>query len=217
MAVRQEIWVDFGISGLTKWFHGPWHTLATPVEVVEGAADWGKGGYAPTLLDDALRLLDSSLSTEVLTTLWLAACGRNFDFGVLGVDARGWLRRIADICVERIRRDDPSFVPVNPGPAPYPELRDQVLAEIRAVGPQLAAAASERGPLMVPDVVPALERVAADVDPDLGYRLFLRAMKVYMVTISEARYVRYLELGELFGYNEFVVDDGTLHSVPDQD
>jgi hypothetical protein len=39
------------------------------------------------------------------TSLWLAGTFREFDLQRLGVDGRVWLRRIADICTDRIRCD----------------------------------------------------------------------------------------------------------------
>ncbi|MFE7774576.1 hypothetical protein ACFU5O_11845 [Streptomyces sp. NPDC057445] len=36
----------------------------------------------------------------------------------------------------------------------------------------------------------------------------------YLVPISESQHRRYGELGERFGYNESVVDDGTLQRLP---
>ncbi|GGP93326.1 hypothetical protein [Streptomyces melanogenes] len=211
---RQDIWVDFGLSGLTKWFHGPWGGEATPREIVMAAADWGSGAYAPTLAEDALRLLQSPLPTRVIGILWYAATGGNYDLDRLGIDSRAWLHEIVDACAERIRQDDSSFTPDSPGPAPN-ALRDEVLAEIRALGPDMDAATSTHPHHPAPDVVPALEQVVTQVDADLGFRLFLRVMKAYRVPIDESRYDRYHELGERFGYNEFVVDDGDLYVRPD--
>jgi hypothetical protein len=214
---RHEISVDFGLSGLTKWFSGPWGPETTPLGMVAEVADWGGGAYAPTLLDDALRLLESPLSTGTIDILWCAALGRRYDPDHRWIDGREWLRQIADVCVERIRQDDPAFAPAPRGPAPYSGLRDAVLTEIREVRPALEAATAHHPSQSVPEAVPALERAVTEVDPDLGFRLFLRAMKAYLVPISETRYERYLSLGEQFGYHEFVVDDGTLQSVPDAD
>ncbi|MDQ1022219.1 hypothetical protein [Streptomyces afghaniensis] len=55
-------------------------------------------------------------------------------------------------------------------------------------------------------VVPALQRVV-DVDPDLGFRLLLRALKGYFVPISQARYERCLAFGDELGLGADVVDD----------
>lgn len=213
---RQAISVDFGISGLTKWFHGPWSSEASDTELVTAAADWGNGIYARTLLEDARRLLDSPLATETIDLLWCAATGRKYA-GVGDIDGRDWLRRIIGIALDRIRQGDASlaFLPLEP--VQNGELTDAVLTELRAVAQELGAATTRQDHRAVPGVVPALELVVTEVDPDLGFRLFLRVMKVYLVPVSESQYVRYHELGERFGYNEFVVDDGTLQSVPDTD
>ncbi|MFF5155295.1 hypothetical protein ACFY3N_03295 [Streptomyces sp. NPDC000348] len=207
---RQDIWVDFGLSGLTKWFAGPWAGEATPEEIVAGAADWGDGAYAATLLEDALRLLESPVPTRVTDLLWRVATGLP-DGHALGPDGRTWLGDVVRICAERIRRDDPSFTPGPPEPPVDGPLREAVLAEIREAAPAVAAAVRADGA----EVVTALEQVVVEVDPDLGFRLFLRVLKAHLVPVTESRYLRYHELGERFGYHELVVDDGTLQSVPD--
>ncbi|MFE4825731.1 hypothetical protein [Streptomyces sp. NPDC056672] len=212
---RHEIWVDFGLSGLTRWFHRLGST-GTAMEIVVGAADWGEGSFAPALLEDALRLLESPLSTRTLDILWCAATEREYTPD-RWIDGRQWLRQIAEACVERIRKDDPSFVPEPLGPAPYEGRKDTVLAEIRAVGPALDQATAEHPYQSVPDVVAALEQAVTQADPDLGFRLFLRAMKAYRVPISESRYDLYHAIGESFGYSEFVVDDGDLVVTPSPD
>ncbi|MFF4586795.1 hypothetical protein [Streptomyces sp. NPDC001388] len=208
---RQDIWIDFGLSGLTKWFAGPWVGEATPEEIVAGAADWGDGAYAATLLDDALRLLESSVPTRVIDLLWRAAIGLPCDGDDVRRDGRAWLGDIVRICADRIRLDQPSFTPVPPDPPADGPLEEAVLEEIRAAAPDVRHAVGAGGA----EVVGALEEVVARVDPDLGFRLFLRVLKAYLVPVAESRYLRYHELGERFGYHELVVDDGTLQSVPD--
>jgi DNA-binding cell septation regulator SpoVG len=207
---RKDIWIDFGFSGLTKWFGSPWAGEHTPVEIVVLAADWGEGAYAPTLLDDAVGLLDSPLPTRVIDILWCAAVGMEFVPDARWVDGRDWLRQIVDVCEERIRRGESRSVAHPQASAWDPELRDAVLAEVRALAPELDRATADHPYYGVPEVVPSLERVVTEVDPDLGFRLFLRVLKAYLVPISESQHLRYRELGERFEYNEFVVDDGTL-------
>lgn len=211
---RHEIWVDLGLSGLTKWFSGPWGPGATTPGMIAEIADWGDGGFAPLLLEDALRVLDSPLPTRTADTVLCAALGRAYgpDF-----DGPGLLRQIVDVCVARVRRDDPSFEPVPPGPSVYGGLGGEVLAEIDVAGPALSAAIAHAPFREVPGAVRALEQFVTEVDPDLGYRLFLRAMKVYAVPITTSQYERYLALGERFGYHEEVVDDGNLQSPTDTD
>lgn len=88
---------------------------------------------------------------------------------------------------------------------------------MRAIAPEVERATAGHPYRRVPEVVPALERVVTEVDPDLGFRLFLRVLKAYLVPISEPQHLRYRELGERFGYNESVVDDGTLQFMPRAD
>lgn len=59
----------------------------------------------------------------------------------------------------------------------------------------------------VPGLVSALERVTFEACADVGFRLFLRAMKAYFVPIDEDRCDAFTALGERFGYPEFLVDD----------
>ncbi|WP_327295254.1 MULTISPECIES: hypothetical protein [unclassified Streptomyces] len=79
-----------------------------------------------------------------------------------------------------------------------------VLDQIRPVADDLEQVAAKRS---VPGVVPALEQVVAEACADLGYRLFLRAMKAYSVDISEERCEMFVALGERFEYPEFLADD----------
>ncbi|MEE1754492.1 hypothetical protein [Streptomyces sp. SP18CS02] len=204
---RKDIWIDFGLSGLTKWY-GTFEFA--PLQIVVDAADWGEGAYAPTLREDALTLLDSPLPTRVIDILWCAAVRSKFVPDELWMDGRDWLRQIVDVCEERIRRDDPRFEALPPAPVCDPELRDAVLAEVRAFAPELEHTTADHPYYGVPDVVPSLERVVIEADPDLGFRLFLRVLKAYLIPVSKSRYLRYRELGERFGYNELVVDDGNL-------
>ncbi|MCX4971327.1 hypothetical protein [Streptomyces sp. NBC_00620] len=206
---------DFGLSGLTQKVRYP--TLfpdeTEALRLVERMAGYFDGANAGLLLEDVRLLLESPLPDEVIVTLWLAATRRYFDPVAHGLDGRAWLNRIADVCVARIRLDDPSFVlPAAPEPVGDQGVRAAVLEEIRGVSPALtkAAATSLYAPAL-PDVVPALERAVAEVGADLAFRLFLRAMKAYFVPIGEARHSRFLLLGERLGYHEFVVDDGCLN------
>ncbi|WP_327326160.1 hypothetical protein OG735_29495 [Streptomyces sp. NBC_01210] len=209
---HQEFGIDFGLSGLIKWFrYPPVGNEAAGLDVIASSADRYEGAFARRLLEDALRLLDSPLSGQAVTTLWLAGTFRGFDLERLGIDGRQWLRRIADICTSRIRRDDPSFAPTAPGAVPAGGLSDAVLAEIRAVGAALEATSANHSYSAVPYVVPTLERVVTEVDPELGFRLFLRAMKAFFVPISDATYDRYVALGKLLGLDEAVVDDGDFN------
>ncbi|MGR4851908.1 hypothetical protein [Streptomyces sp. LARHCF252] len=212
-AERQDIWIDFGLSGLTKWFAGPWVNEATPEEIVTGAADWGDGVYAATLVEDSLRLLESPLPTRMIELLWRSAIGLPYDPDGVWLDGRAWLRDIVRISVDRIRRDEPSFSPVSPPPSVDGPLKQEILEEIHEVTPSAEAAVGVGGA----EVMAALEQLVAEVDPDLGFRIFLRVLKAHLVPVTESQYDRYHALGERLGYHELVVDDGTLQSVPDPD
>ncbi|MFJ9074678.1 hypothetical protein ACIRO3_05420 [Streptomyces sp. NPDC102278] len=212
---HRHLGVDIGLSGLIKWIRYPAVNSETAgLDVVTSVADRFDGAFAHQLLRDCLVLLDSPLSSRDIEVLWLAGTFRAFDLERLEIDGRVWLRRIADICTDRIRRADPSFTPDAAATAADEALKEAVRAEIRSVGPALEQATAHHCYSPLPGVVPALYRVA-DVDADLGFRLLLRAVKGYFVPISEARYERYLALGAGLGLGEDVVDDTDFNIWPD--
>lgn len=207
--------IDIGLSGLAKWIRYPRVNSETAgLDVVTSVADRFDGAFAHQLLQDCLVLLDSPLSSRDVEILWLAGTFRDFDLERLGIDGRVWLRRIADICTDRIRRDDPSFMPVAAASVVDEAMKEAVRAEIRSVGPALEQATAHHSYNAVAGVVPALKQVV-EIDPDLGYRLLLRAVKGYFVPISEDHYERYLALGDEFGLGEDIVDDGDFNVWPD--
>ncbi|MFF3399110.1 hypothetical protein ACFYW6_11380 [Streptomyces sp. NPDC002659] len=212
---HRHLGVDIGLSGLIKWIRYPLvNSEAAGLEVVGSIADQFEGAFAHQLLRDCLVLLDSPLSSRDVEILWLAGTFREFDLERLGIDGRVWLRRIADICTDRIRHEDSSFMPADAAPAVDGAMKEAVLAEIRSVGPALEQATAHHAYNALVGVVPTLEQ-AVDVDTDLGFRLLLRAVKGYFVPISEARYERYLALGDELGLGEDVVDDGDFNVWPD--
>lgn len=93
-------------------------------------------------------------------------------------------------------------------------VKEAVAAEVRSVGPALEQTTAHHAYSPLDGVVPALQR-AVDIDPDLGFRLLLRALKGYFVPISQARYERYLEFGDELGLGEDVVDDRDFTLSPD--
>jgi hypothetical protein len=199
--------VDIGLSGLIKWIRYPVVNSETAgLDVVTSVADQFDGAFAYQLLQDCLVLLDSLLSSQDIETLWLAGTFREFDLERLGLDGRVWLRRIADICTDRIRCDYPSFIPAVAMPVVDEAVKEAVAAEVRSVGPALEQATAHHAYSPLDGVVPALQR-AVDVDPDLGFRLLLRVLKGYFVPISQARYERYLAFGDELGLGADVVDD----------
>ncbi|WNO71689.1 hypothetical protein [Streptomyces sp. AM8-1-1] len=212
---HRHLGVDIGLSGLIKWIRYPLvNSEAAGLEVVGSVADRFDGAVAHQLLRDCLVLLDSPLSSRDVEILWLAGTFREFDLERLGIDGRVWLRRIAGICTDRIRRDDPSFEPEAVAPIVDDATKESVRAEITSVGPALEQATAHHSYNALDGVVPALEQ-AADIEADLGFRLLLRALKAYSVPISEARYERYLALGDELGLGEDVVDDTDVNTWSD--
>lgn len=124
---------DFGLTGLTERFHQDWRTGLTGTlsarDVVAESADYD----ARAILEDTLRVLHSSLPTWAVTALWHASTERNHDLDAVGTDGRAWLREIVDVCVERIKQDDPDFTAAVPVPAPD-ALTGAVLDEILIAG-----------------------------------------------------------------------------------
>ncbi|MGW1070591.1 hypothetical protein ACWD4F_39580 [Streptomyces aureus] len=166
---------------------------------------------AAQLGQDVQRLLRSPLPDETIRTVWLAATHGILDPAEHGMTARTWLRRIEEAWLARVRQDDPAFVPPPPQPVVDEELRRAVIQVIHSVEEPLRLA-SERPPYGVPatGLVPALERVVTEACADLGYRLFLRAVKTYFVSVpaNGVTYDRFVALGERFGYPYWLVREG---------
>ncbi|MFD0350744.1 hypothetical protein ACFQ0M_41425 [Kitasatospora aburaviensis] len=87
-----------------------------------------------------------------------------------------------------------------------PGLVDGVLDELRLVGHALAEATTYHPYAAVRDVVPALELVVRETDPNLGFRLLLRCLSRYWIEIDRTTYDRYVDLGKEFGLGEHVVE-----------
>ncbi|MFD4737502.1 hypothetical protein ACFWNQ_09005 [Streptomyces virginiae] len=211
---RRQFYIDFGLSGLTKMVDAGWAPGTPLLDVVAAVADWGGGAYAPTLLEDALRVLESDLASKEVDILWCAASRRAYRPDFFGVEGREWLRQVVDVCAGRIRQDDPSFAVTPAGPAPAAAFVDEVLGEVEAFADALRSVEGHpHHP--VPDVLRTLERTVTHVDPDLGFRLLLRVLKAYQITIDASRLARYQDLGERLGYDECVVEDGGIDVRPD--
>lgn len=193
---------DYGLSDLAGRFHQDWTLEGTAHRVVEIYTE--AEGAAELMLDDAVRLLRSPLSDAALTALWQAGTGgyQDLDRERRGIDVRQWLQEVVDICVERVRRDDPAFTVSTPEPEPRAFAED-VLEEIAEAGPVLEAAIAQSPYRSVLGVVPALREVVEHAGPGLGFRLFLRIMYEYTVPINQDRYRRYRALGEHLGLGEF--------------
>ncbi|MCH0538080.1 hypothetical protein I3F58_00585 [Streptomyces sp. MUM 203J] len=207
-ARRDATW-DFGLSRLAARFAGAWHSR-TARDIVQKAAGVGAdapdrtpGSEAAVLLEDTLRLLESVLSTDAITTLWVAASDRGFGIDHLGIDGRDWLREIAEVCEEVLRDAAPTYTAVV---LPVPtDLAEEVLSAVREVAPLVTdkAVSPTWKPIPATTVLAAVEQVVTRVDPDLGFRLFLRVLLVLSVPLTEEQYSRYEFLGGRFGYGEY--------------
>ncbi|MFE1870148.1 hypothetical protein ACFW9N_04475 [Streptomyces sp. NPDC059496] len=211
---RRQFYIDFGLSGLTRMFDAGWSPGTTPLESVAAVAGWGGGAYAPTLLEDAFRVLESDLSSREVDILWCAASRRSYRPDFFGMAGRAWLWQVADVCAGRIRQDHPSSAALPAGPAPAAAFADEVLAEVEAVADGLRSVEGHAHH-PVPDVVRTLEKTVAHADPDLGFRMLLRVLKAYQITVGASRLARYRHLGEGLGYDECVVEDGGIDVGPD--
>ncbi|MDF3145451.1 MULTISPECIES: hypothetical protein [unclassified Streptomyces] len=188
---------DFGLSGLAgalcSWT-GP--RLGVPT-VVARAAERACDDGDDQLGRDVRLLLGSPLPGEVLHTVWLAATRGRFDPCGHGLDMRAWLRGIAEACPARTtpRTEAEEAVLAEVAPVvPEEELRVCVSAEIRSAASALTRAAASE------DLVPALRQVVEEADADLGFRLFLRALKACAVKVDHDQYERLLGLGDRLAY-----------------
>ncbi|MFE0255686.1 contact-dependent growth inhibition system immunity protein [Streptomyces sp. NPDC059010] len=208
-ARRDNDW-DFGLSELSgrfaHWYDGTADEALRQVAGADGVRE-SPGTGAAVLLDDVTRLLASPLSTETLTTLWLAASDCGYRPERFGLGIRQWLERIAEVCRERLRETAPAY---RPEPASVPvraDLAEDVLRELRGLEGELASRTIQPHGQGVPgaDAARALEQVVVQVDPDLGFRLFLRVLLALWMPLTQERYGRFRALGERFGYGEFHV------------
>ncbi|MEU1850818.1 hypothetical protein ABZ499_16465 [Streptomyces sp. NPDC019990] len=208
---RRDATGDFGFSELTSWFTGHWHDHTARETVQQAAANddtaQTPGSAAALLLQDTVRLLESPLSSDTITTLWLAASDRGFSIDRAGIDARDWLETIMEVCLERLREVAPSYTPVMP--PLRADLTGTVLQEIHDVTPLLADRAVSPGwhEIRGPAAAEAMEQVVTRADPDLGYRLLLRLLQVLALPLTEQQYARHRTLGERLGYGEFHVSE----------
>ncbi|MFF4018370.1 hypothetical protein [Streptomyces sp. NPDC001843] len=176
------------------------------LRIAESSVEEFDRSKAAQLGQDVERLLCSPLTDETIRTVWLAATHGVFDPREHGMSTGAWLRKAEEAWLARVRLDDPGFVPPPPQPVVDEELRRAVLGVIHPVAERLSLAV-ENPPFGIPvtGLVPALERVVTECCADLGYRLFLRAMKAYHVAADRPVLVA---LGERFGYPRWVVPEG---------
>ncbi|WP_327739887.1 hypothetical protein OG749_44560 [Streptomyces nojiriensis] len=154
-------------------------------------------------------MLDRGLSDDAITVLWLAATDRGYGIDRFGVGGREWLEQVAAVCEEHLTEVAPAYVPAAPGPATG--AGDEVLREIRGMSPRAAttAVSPDFHPIEGTAVMEALEQVATQVDPDLGFRLLLRTVEVLQLPLTEEQHTRYEALADRFHYGE----DHLLFSV----
>ncbi|MFG3096434.1 hypothetical protein [Streptomyces sp. NPDC048202] len=160
---------------------------------------------------DTGRLLESAVPDETIRTAWVGSTDHVFDPGKEKVDARVWLEMLASAWLAAEVRREPEFIPSAADPVTEDAARAAVL---RAMGPFAAdvARAHEEGErynwLPLPHLVPALEQLVSEVCADLGFRLFLRAVKRYELPVDGTSLTAFTALGERFGYPELLVEEG---------
>ncbi|MGA4960283.1 hypothetical protein [Streptomyces lavendulocolor] len=210
---RQGVVGDFGLSRLTGLFTAGWHYRTARATVENALTGDGyerpPGSEAAVLLEDARRMLDSDLSDDTITVLWLAATDRGHSIDEHGVGGREWLEQIVEVCEEHLTAVAPAYVPA--ASTRGTEAGDAVLREIREMTPLAAGAVISPAfrPLEGSTVMEALEQVVTQVDPDLGFRLLLRTVAVLRLPLTEEQYARYEVLGSRFHHGE----DHLLFSV----
>ncbi|WP_051782166.1 MULTISPECIES: hypothetical protein [unclassified Streptomyces] len=206
-ASRQGIHGDFGLSRLARQFTAGWHHR-TPREAVAAAVradsyESPPGSEAAMLLEDTRRVLDRGLSEDAITVVWLAATDRGYNIDRFGVGGRYWLEQVAEVCAKHLTEVAPDYVPAAPSPATGVD--DEVLREIREMFPLAAsrAVSPDFHPLEGTSVMEALEQVATQVDPDLGFRLLVRTVEVLQLPLTEEQYARYEAIAGRFHYGEY--------------
>ncbi|MER5775434.1 hypothetical protein ABT144_14270 [Streptomyces sp. NPDC002039] len=166
------------------------------------AYDQTPGSVAAQLLQDVKRLLDSGLSAETLAIVWLAAVDSGYDIDRFGTDGRDWSQQMVEVCEERLRDVAPTYRPSVP--EARTDLIEMVMHEVLAVEPLAAHKAVSPTCHLIAGtaVMAALKQVVTRVDPDLGFRLFLRAMWALRMPLTEDQYTRYETLRRTFDYSE---------------
>lgn len=209
--VSRRLGSDLGLSGLMNVFHYPrTNRMSIALATVGSFADREDGAFAPQLLDDAKRLLASELSGPELSVLWQAGTFRDFDLEACGIEGRQWLTWIEEIAEYRITWNV-GDAPVPADPPPARGLAEAVLDEIALVARDLESATSGHAYAAVSGVVPALRRVVAEVDPDLGFRLLMRVLKSYFMEVGPDRVEAYRVLATPLGLEREVVEDGDFN------
>ncbi|MET8756049.1 hypothetical protein ABZW32_39050, partial [Streptomyces sp. NPDC004667] len=197
---------DFGLSRLAMLFTAGWQYRTARATIEDAVQHDGyerpPGSEAAILLEDTRRILDSGLTDDTISLLWLAATDRGHNIDQSGLSGREWLKQVADVCEKHLSEVAPAYIPS--ASAIRTDLRNAVLHEIRETAPVAAGTVISPGPLPLQStaVWNALEQVVSKVDPDLGFRLLLRALKILQLPLTEAQYARYETLSTKFRYGE---------------
>ncbi|MFI6448044.1 hypothetical protein [Kitasatospora sp. NPDC050543] len=192
----------FGLPMLAAVFHGTdWQYHGTVRKNIQHLADDGggrvPGSYAAVLLEDAQRLIDSSLSDEAVTALWRTASARSYVGDAFDANGRTWLEQVAHVCRERLTEVDPVYTPfLSPART---DLTETVLREVREAVHAL--------PVEMQGATRSLEDVVTTVDPDLGFRFLLQVLATYDVPVTDAQRTRYQALADQLGYSPDHLDD----------
>ncbi|MFD7017580.1 hypothetical protein [Streptomyces sp. NPDC059928] len=191
---------DFGLSGLARKLCSR-VTLRLDLPVVLALAEAIEDDRLDT---DVRLLLDSPLPEEVIHRVWLAAVRRCFDPLSEGMEMHTWLLRVSAACPPRTEALDPAETRVLDEARPVvaeAELRTVVAMEIDQVAAGLDRAVA------VPGIAGALRRIVDHADADLGFRMFLRAIKAYSLPLENEQYERLLAIGERLAYPAGAVYD----------
>ncbi|MFD4723571.1 hypothetical protein ACFWNW_00685 [Streptomyces seoulensis] len=160
---------------------------------------------------DTRRLLESAVSDETIRTAWIGSTDHAFDPRREGVDARVWLEMLDSAWLAAKIRQEPGFNP--PAADPVADEASRV-AVLRAMGPFVVGltrahvAGEQFNEMPLPHLMPALEQVVSEVCADLGFRLFLRALKRYELPVDGCSLAAFTALGEQFGFPEPLVEEG---------
>ncbi|MFC8539023.1 hypothetical protein ACFUJY_34590 [Streptomyces sp. NPDC057249] len=151
------------------------------------------GSMAAVLLEDVRRLLDSALPDATVSTLWRAVAHRTHAVDAFDAHGSRWLSHVAATCESYLHKVAPRYVPfVSPART---EAKEAVLREISDMAAALRDAMGEGGSS-------SLKAVVTEVDAELGFRLFLRTLLAYDLSLGEAARIRHRALGLSFGHCE---------------
>ncbi|MGW2561583.1 hypothetical protein ACWCXB_20465 [Streptomyces sp. NPDC001514] len=214
-AVQQE-WVDFdfGVTALGASFHGDWCLTA------DDALDHVRAYYGtegdPTglilLIEDILRLRDSSLTGDELNLLWSAAESPGGGSPEIRGAERPWLELLlgAVTTLARARGASEQDCTVHPGCVPEGTTaaaaeHHRLTADVLDLIGLLDQGRSELRMPLAP-TQEALRKCAVTVCSELAFRFLLNALNQAWAGLSPESYGRLERLGTAFGYGPYVVD-----------